>query len=434
MLFYNARVFAEDGWFYGGFSVRDGRFAELLPEPGQESGRQESSMRKRTIQKSSTQGNCMEEHSMRGNTMRGNILREPAVWGDCIDREDSLRVSEEDAVNLCGAVVLPGLVDIHIHGSAGADFSDGDADGLRRMARYLALHGVTSFLPTSMTLPYDTLSAAFQTAVRLIEESPPDCARVLGVRMEGPFLSEAKRGAQNRAYLRAPDYAAFSDLYHGCGGIVRIVDLAPELPGAAAFARQAGSLCAVSIAHTAAGYAEAAAVYAAGAVHLTHLYNAMPPLLHREPGPIGAALEREKVTTELICDGFHVHPAAVRAAFRLFPGRVCLISDALRCCGMPDGVYELGGQPILLRDGTARLEDGTLAGSAATLFECVRNAVRFGISPEEALYAASLLPARVIGQESTVGSIAPGKSADFLICDRDWHLLAVYKNGREISC
>ncbi|MBQ9347097.1 MAG: amidohydrolase family protein, partial [Oscillibacter sp.] len=230
MRYYHGTIFGEHGFFSGGFAVENGRFTELLPD---------------------------------------------AAAGDGVD--------------LGGLTVLPGLVDIHIHGSAGADFSDGDVAGLERMARFLAAHGVTSFVPASMTLPYETLAAAFQTAAAFRERRPADCARLLGIHMEGPFLAEARKGAQNGAYLRAPDYSAFEALYWGCGGLIRLVDLAAELPGAAAFTRQAAKLCTVSVAHTAAAYEEAAAVFDAGASHLTHLYNAMPPLLHRAPGPIGAA-------------------------------------------------------------------------------------------------------------------------------------------------
>ena len=249
-------------------------------------------------------------------------------------------------VDLCGACVIPGLVDIHTHGAMGADFSDGDAEGLRRMAAHLAGRGVTSFAPTSMTLPYETLEAAFATAAELYDNRPEGCARVMGVHMEGPFFSEKKKGAQNGAYLKEPDFEGFRKLYEGCGGLVRIVDLAPELEGAAAFTEKAKALCTVSVAHTDASYEEAKAVFEAGASHLTHTFNAMPGIRHRKPGPIGAASERGDVAAELICDGLHVHPSAVRMAFRLFPGRICLISDSLRCCGMPDGDRRRGQRPV----------------------------------------------------------------------------------------
>ena len=372
MLYTNAFVFTPKGFVRGGFAVEDGRFAEVFA--GERGG----------------------------------------------------------GTDLGGATVLPGLVDIHTHGAAGADFSDGDAEGLARMAAHLARCGVTSFAPTSMTLPYETLEKAFQTAVRLSGDRPAGCARVMGVHMEGPYFSEKKKGAQNGAYLRLPDAEGFRRLYDHCGGLVRIVDVAPELEGAVAFTEAAKALCTVSVAHTDASYEQAAAVYEAGATHLTHLFNAMPGIHHRKPGVIGAASEREGVAAELICDGLHVHPSAVRMAFRLFPGRVCLISDSLRCCGMPDGEYELGGQRVFLSGGVARLADGTIAGAASDLYRDMRNAVSFGIPREEAILAATIRPAREIGRADEIGSIEKGKLADFVICDEALNPQAVYIAGERV--
>ena len=341
--------------------------------------------------------------------------------------------AREGGADLGGACVIPGLVDIHTHGALGADFSDGDPEGLRRMAAHLAKCGVTSFAPTSMTLPYETLAAAFQSAAALAASRPAGCARVMGVHMEGPFFSEKKKGAQNGAWLKKPDFEAFRRLNEGCGGLVRIVDVAPELEDAAAFAAEASRLCTVSAAHTDASYEEAKAVFEAGARHLTHLYNAMPPIHHRRPGPIGAASEREDVTAELICDGLHVHPSAVRMAFRLFPGRICLISDSLRCCGMPEGEYELGGQRVFLAGGVARLADGTIAGAASDLYRDLRNAVAFGVPRGEAILAATLRPARELGREAEIGSIEPGKLADFVVCGEDLGRRAVYLGGEPVA-
>lgn len=337
------------------------------------------------------------------------------------------------AEDLDGALVIPGLVDIHVHGCAGADFSDGDYAGLVRMARYLARRGVTSFAPASMTLPYDALDKAFHAAARLRREGLADGARLMGIQMEGPFLSREKRGSQNPAYLRLPDWDRFLRLYDAAEGLLRIVDVAPELPGAVEFTRRASEKCRVSVAHTAAGYDQAAAVFDAGATHLTHLFNAMSGIHHRHPGPIGAASERENVTAELICDGIHVHPSAVRMAFRLFSGRICLISDALRCCGMADGSYSLGGQEILLSGGVARLTGGAIAGSAADLYQCMRRAVSFGIPREQAVWAATALPARVIGRESETGAIADGRAADFVICGGELEPEAVYLGGKRLE-
>lgn len=339
---------------------------------------------------------------------------------------------EEEGEDLEGACVIPGLVDIHNHGNSGADFSDGDLAGLRTMGRYLAENGITSFAPASMTLPYETLAAAFATAVAYRQEEAPGHSRLMGIQMEGPFFSEKKKGAQNGAYLKDPDFAAFEKLYRDCGGLVRIVDVAPELPGAAAFAEKAAKLCTVSVAHTDADYEQAAAVFQSGARHLTHLFNAMPPIHHRKPGVIGAAAERECVTAELICDGLHVHPSVVRMAFKLFPSRICLVSDALRCCGMPDGEYELGGQPVFLKDSIARLADGTIAGSASNLYTCMRNAIDFGIPAVQAINAATITPARQLGRDSEIGSIEEGKLADFIVCDETLQRKAVYIGGVKI--
>jgi N-acetylglucosamine-6-phosphate deacetylase len=341
--------------------------------------------------------------------------------------------TDEDGADLGGAYVIPGLVDVHNHGNSGADFSDGDYEGLKKLAAYLAQNGVTSFAPASMTLPYDVLSTAFATGARLRDEKPAGCARIMGVHMEGPFFSEKKKGAQNAAYLQKPDFEAFSKLYEGCGGLVRIVDVAPELEGAVEFTKKASRLCTVSVAHTDADYDEARAVFEAGATHLTHLFNAMPPIHHRKPGVIGAASENESVTAELICDGIHVHPSSIRMAFRLFGrDRMCLISDALRCCGMPNGKYTLGGQDVFLVGKRATLADGTIAGSSTNLFDCMRNVVSYGIPLEDAVLAATRNPARELGCLDEIGTIEPGKRADFVVCGLGLERRQVFLEGKEI--
>ena len=339
----------------------------------------------------------------------------------------------EDAIDLQGATVIPGLIDVHNHGNSGADFSDGDYAGVKKMAEYLAKHGITSFAPASMTLPYDVLEKAFATAKQLHDEAPEGHSRLMGIQMEGPYFSEKKKGAQNGEYLKNPDFDGFKKLYDGCGGLVKIVDVAPELPGAAEFIDKAKDLCTVSVAHTDSDYEHARMAFQMGATHLTHLYNAMPGIHHRYPGVIPAASETPSVRAELICDGMHIHPASVRLAFAIFGGeRMILVSDALRCCGMPDGEYELGGQPVFLAGGVAKLADGTLAGSATNLYDCMKNAILFGIREEDAVRACTYNPACSLGVQDQVGSIATGALADFIVCRSDYTGRRVFMGGKEL--
>ena len=338
-----------------------------------------------------------------------------------------------EAIDLQGATVIPGLVEVHSHGNCGADFSDGDYEGLKKMAAYFASCGVTSFAPASMTLPYDVLEKAFATAKRLVEEDAEGLSVLRGIQMEGPYFSYKKRGAQNPDYLKEPDFEGFQALYDGCGGLIRIVDVASDLPGAVEFAEKASKLCTVSIAHTDSDYDHAKAVYDAGATHLTHLYNAMPSIHHRNPGVIPAAVENPKVQAEIICDGYHIHPASVRLAFSMFKNRMVLISDSGRCAGMEEGSkFELGGQDAWLRGGVARLADGTIACSASNLWTCLHNAISWNVPEEEAVRAATYNPALSIGAEKIVGTIESGKRADFIVCDNTYTHKRVFLKGKEI--
>ena len=376
MFYKNARIFTSDFQFHmGAFEVKDGLFGEVLPE---------------------------------------NV---PA-----------------DAIDLNGATVIPGLVEVHSHGNSGADFSDGDYEGLKAMAKFYAQCGATSFAPASMTLPYDVLSKAFGNAKKLRDEAPEGHARIMGIQMEGPFFSYKKRGAQNADYLQEPDFEGFKKLYDEADGLLTIVDIAPELPGAVEFVAKAKDLCTVSIAHTDCTYEDARAAVDAGVTHLTHLYNAMPAIHHRTPGAIPAGVENEKVQAEIICDGFHIHPAAVRLAFTMFKNRMVLVSDSGRCTGQPEGYqFDLGGQMAELRGGVAKLVGTeTIACSASDMWKCLKNTISWDVPEEEAVRAASYNPAKALGAHDKIGSIETGKYADFIITDSAYETKRVFIGGKEI--
>ena len=345
----------------------------------------------------------------------------------------------EKVLDAHGLTLIPGLTDIHFHGCVGVDTNDATDEVYQKMCSYQCSEGVTQICPATMTLPEERLTHIVTAAASYRQKQAASGAdwhgesSLVGVNLEGPFISPDKVGAQNPDFVHAPDADWLDGLLSATGSFPKLITVAPEVPGAPDFIRRMADKIRISVGHTSADYEAAAAGFAAGAKHLTHLYNAMNGIHHRKPGPILAALDAGDVTPELICDGIHVHPAAVRAAFRLFgPERMILISDSTRAVGMPDGQYEMGGQNIYKHDHAAYLADGTLAGSATNVYEMMVNAIRFGIPEEWAVRAATYNPAAAIGISSEYGSIEPGKKARLVLADpADGYRLGQVITGEE---
>lgn len=331
-----------------------------------------------------------------------------------------------------GYYVIPGLTDVHFHGCVGADLSDGDGDGLQAMAEYELSRGVTQICPAGMTLLEDRLMKVCRTAAEHKRAGRPG-ADLVGINLEGPFLSLAKKGAQNGEWLHAPDVAMLRRLMDASEGLVKLVSVAPEEPGALDFIREVCEDVAVSVAHTTADYDTALEAFRAGAREVTHLFNAMPGFTHRAPGVVGAALDSPWSRVELISDGIHIHPSVVRATFKMFGAdRVVLISDTMRAAGMSDGKYDLGGQEVTVKGPLATLADGTIAGSATDLMACMKRAVSFGIPLADAVRAAAVTPAQAIGIFDRVGSLEPGKRANAVVLDADLNVKSVFFHGRQV--
>lgn len=330
-----------------------------------------------------------------------------------------------------GLYVIPGLVDIHFHGCNGYDFCDGTEAAFEGIEEYQLQYGVTSICPATMTLPKEELLRICTAAKEYISRKN---SAIRGITMEGPFLSQAKKGAQNSKYLHKPDRAFYREIQDMSGGLLKQVVVAPEEDTNLQFVKEVSEEVVVSLGHTTADYALACKAFEAGAKHVTHLFNAMSPFLHREPAVVGAALEQKDVFVELICDGIHVHPAMVRAMFQLFGAeRICMISDSMSATGMPDGTYALGGQVVTVSNKVATLEDGTIAASVSNLYDCLKKTVlEMQVPLESAVLACTSTPARSLGLEQECGSIEEGRWADLLFLDGDLNIIKVLYRGSEI--
>lgn len=338
-----------------------------------------------------------------------------------------------------GCYAIPGMIDLHFHGCMGYDFCDGTEEAIREIARYEASIGVTAIAPATMTLPVleleHILSVAAAYRKKTDGQADGTAADLVGINMEGPFISKAKKGAQDERNIIPCDAEIFRRFQRAADGLVSFIGIAPEEPGAIEFVREVKDEVNVSLAHTNSDYAHAMEAFDAGANHAVHLYNAMPPFTHRAPGVVGAVSDSEHVMAELICDGVHVDPAVVRATFKMLGAqRMILISDSMRAAGMPDGQYTLGGLDVKVRGNHATLvSDGALAGSVTTLPDCMRVAVKqMGIPLETAVACATANPAKSLGIYGRYGSITPGKHADVVLLDQDLQLKAVVKDGKKI--
>ncbi|HWR42368.1 N-acetylglucosamine-6-phosphate deacetylase [Sporomusa sp.] len=346
------------------------------------------------------------------------VVPEPALAGYILT----------DRMNARGHYLAPGFIDLHIHGGAGADTMDVAGDALAVMSRILPQSGVTAFLPTTMTMKFELVTAALERVRAQIGHCPG--AEILGCHFEGPFINADYKGAQDAQYITTPSFAKIA----GFADVIKIATIAPELPGSLAFIREAvDHNIVVSIGHSAATYEQALAAITAGTSHVTHMFNAIAASNHRRPGVLGAILD-SSVTCELIADNIHVHPASQRLLYRLTGGeRLILITDAMRACLMPDGYYELGGQQVSVADSTAQLDNGVIAGSVLTLDKAVANFRKTsGLALHEVVNMVTMNPARKLRMDHCKGSIVPGNQADMVIFDENITILETIVKGRTV--
>lgn len=348
----------------------------------------------------------------------------------------NLDISDCELIDLDGRLLVPGFVDVHVHGGGGYDVMRGDVSHIQGMSRFHATHGTTTILPTTLTAEHHRIERAIAAIVDAIEEGPAG-ADIAGIHLEGPYISPDRCGAQHPEYVRDASIAELDRYIRLSEGRIRLITIAPERPQALELIRYAAEQgITVSLGHTDATWAIMQEAVRQGASHVTHLFNGMRPLHHREPGAAGAALMLDELTVELICDGHHVHPDLIRFVHRVKPqGKIVLITDAMEAAGLPDGEeYQLGGLACFKRDGQVRLKSrGDLAGSCLTMDAALRNALRFtGSTLAEILPMLTINPARQAGIAASKGSIAPGKDADLTVLDDDFQVRATYVKGKRV--
>ncbi|MBE7078079.1 MAG: N-acetylglucosamine-6-phosphate deacetylase [Clostridiales bacterium] len=369
--------------------------------------------------------------------VEGEGLKKCSVcFDEKIEKISRCAIKEAEVIELPeDAVVLPGFVDQHIHGAGGSDGMDGTVKDISIIANTVASEGTTSFLVTTMTQSPENITKALQAVNEYKNAAPQEGARVLGVHLEGPFIAAAHKGAQPLEYVKAPDIKAFDEYNAASGNSIKIVTLAPEVEGAEEFIRHLSEQNIVpSIGHTGAKYANIAKAVELGACNVTHTYNAQTALHHREIGTVGSAMLIDELNCELIADTIHVSVPAMRLLAKNKPAdKLTLITDAMRAKGLPDGVSELGGQTVYVKNGEARLEDGTLAGSVLRMNRAVQNLVeKVGVPFEKAVDCATINPAKNLKLDDQIGSIKVGKNADFTVLNGNYDVIMTIRDGKII--
>ena len=345
-------------------------------------------------------------------------------------QDTAANTEEHETLDLTDKLIIPGFIELHSHGCIGYDFTTSAPEELEKMCEFYSENGITSILATTMTIGYDTYKKAMEN-IKTVCEKGTKGSRIIGINMEGPFLGASKKGAHDTRYLLSINEQKYEELNDISGDRVRIIDLDPDLPGALPFIEKYSKKKIISLAHTSCDYDTAVKAIEAGATHVTHLFNAMNGLHHRAPGIIGAVSDCP-VNAEIICDGIHIHPSVMRLVFKAFPEKLILISDSMSAAGLEDGPYELGGQKVIVKDGKAALEDGTIAGSTTTIYKAFKKCIEIGIPVEQAVLSATLYPARAIHADNEIGSIEKGKRADFIIMDKNYNIEKVYSGGNLI--
>ncbi len=352
----------------------------------------------------------------------GSIYIKDGVFVEPFEEDDEI-------IDGQGCYAIPGLIDIHFHGCMGYDFCDGTQEALEKIAMYQASQGITTIVPATMTLPEPLLMHIMTNAANYNNEKG---ATLAGINMEGPYISEDKKGAQLAKYIRKPSIEEFRNLQKAANGLIKLCDIAPEAEGAMEFIDELKDEVCISLAHTNAGYDLANEAYNRGACHLTHTFNGMTAFSHREPGVIGAAMDNKNVMCELICDGIHVHPAVVRGAFDMFgDDRIVFVSDSLKTMGIPDGTYQAGDYTVKVEGKRVTLPDGTIAGSNTNLLECMKTAVlEMDIPLESAIGCATINPAKSVGIDDKYGSIEEGKVGNIVLLDYNLTVKNVILKGK----